>query len=75
MAKQEDDKIIDELIKINKSLNQMDNKLAIMEVDLRHHIKRSDKHERWLMTLIVLLAAGAGAGIVPLLPMVKALLP
>lgn len=63
-----DDKIVQELVKIN-------NKLAVMEVDLRHHIKRSDKHERWLMTLIVLLAAGAGAGIVPLLPMVKALLP
>ena len=64
----DDKKIVDELIKINLRLQSI-------EVDLRHHIKRSDKHERWLMTLIVLLAAGAGAGIVPLLPMVKTLLP
>lgn len=75
MSRERDTAIVEELIKINKNLNQMDNKLAVMEVDLRHHIKRSDKHERWLMTLIVLLAGGAGAGLVPLLPMVKALLP
>lgn len=68
MAREDDKKMVEELVKINT-------RLASIEVDLRHHIKRSDKHEKWLMTLIVLLAAGAGAGIVPLLPMVKALLP
>ena len=62
------DEVVAELVKMNSKLERM-------EIDLRHHIKRSDKHEKWLMTLIVLLSAGAGAGLVPILPMVKALLP
>ena len=56
-------------------LHKIDKRLERIEVDLRHHIKRSDKHEKWLMSLIVLLSASAGAGVLQIMPMVKSLLP
>ena len=62
----EHDELKAELVKINL-------RLKAIEIDLRHHIKRSDKHERWLMVLIVMLAGSAGAGIIQLVPILKGL--
>ncbi len=52
-------------------LNSIDRRLSIIEVDLRHHIKRSDKHERWLMVLLIGAAVSAGAGLKYALPFVS----
>lgn len=52
-----------ELVKIDKRLSNI-------EIDLRHHIKRSDKHERWLMVMIVGAAMTAGAGLKYVAPLV-----
>jgi predicted ATPase len=49
-------------------LTKMD--IAQMKVDLAHHIKRSDKHEKWLMVMIVGAAMTAGAGLKYVLPLV-----
>ena len=53
----------DILLGIQSQLTAINIKLAIMEVDLRHHIKRSDKHEKLLMGIIfsALMAGGASA--------------
>jgi hypothetical protein len=67
---------IEEVVKeLNETNKVIDLRLSKIEVDLRHHIKRSDKHERWMMTLIILLSGSVGAGIIQLVPLVKALLP
>lgn len=59
---------------IKKDLSEIKADISIMKVDLRHHIKRSDKHETWLMTLIVLLAGSVGAGLVQVAPAIASLL-
>lgn len=53
-----------------KALNKIEVRLASIEVDLRHHIKRSDKHEeliskqsKLINTLIIGAAVSAGAGL------------
>ena len=48
---------------IQKDITQIKLTQIAMEVDLRHHIKRSDKHERLLMAIIFtsLMAGGASA--------------
>ena len=53
----------DILLYIQAELVKINIKLAVMEVDLRHHIKRSDKHEKLLMAIIfsALMAGGASA--------------
>jgi len=61
-------------IKIMEVLNKIDTRLTSIEVDLRHHIKRSDKHEKWLMTMIVGASMTAGVGAKFLLPYVMKLL-
>lgn len=55
---------------IYEVLNSIDKRLSLIEVDLRHHIKRSDKHEKWLMTMIVGASMTAGVGAKFLLPYV-----
>lgn len=58
-----DERIVDVLNKIEK-------RLSVIEVDLHHHIKRSDKHERWLMILLIGAAMSAGAGLKAALPLI-----
>jgi hypothetical protein len=48
--------------------------IAQIKIDLAHHIKRSDKHERWLMVMIVGASVTAGIGIKHLLPFVMKLI-
>jgi hypothetical protein len=52
-----------QLSDIQKDINEIKLIQTAMEVDLRHHIKRSDKHERLLMAIIFtsLMAGGASA--------------
>ena len=44
---------------IKEGMSTMSKCLERIEVDLRHHIKRSDKHEGWMMKIIIVLAGGA----------------
>ena len=57
-------------LKILHELQNIDKRLTSIEVDLRHHIKRSDKHEKWLMTMIIGASMTAGVGAKFLLPYV-----
>ena len=59
---------------IYEVLHNIDKRLTSIEVDLRHHIKRSDKHEKWLMTMIVGASMTAGIGAKFLLPYLMKLL-
>jgi len=59
---------------IYEVLHSIDKRLTSIEVDLRHHIKRSDKHEKWLMTMIVGASMTAGIGAKFLLPYVLKLI-
>lgn len=67
-----------ELIEI---LGKIDSRLTSIEVDLRHHIKRSDQHEELIskqsktINILVLGAAvTAGAGLKSALPFIMKLL-
>ena len=53
----------EKLTKVIEKLTDIEIRISIIEVDLRHHIKRSDKHERLLMAIIFtsLMAGGASA--------------
>jgi hypothetical protein len=64
-------------IKILEALNKIEVRLASIEVDLRHHISRSDKHEELLgkqskviISLLIGAALTAGAGAKVILPYV-----
>jgi len=66
--------------RIVEALNKIEVRLASIEVDLRHHIKRSDKHEELIQkqsklinTLIIGAAITAGAGLKTLAPIVMKL--
>lgn len=67
--------------KILEVLSKIDVRLASIEVDLRHHIKRSDQHEQQLAkqskminVLVIGAAVTAGAGLKAVLPFVMKLL-
>ena len=60
---------------IKEGMSTMSKCLERIEVDLRHHIKRSDKHEGWMMKIIIVLAGGAGAGLLKIVPYLTALMP
>ena len=62
---------MDEQIRI---LSEIKEDIAEMKVDLRHHIKRSDKHENYIMKIVLILAVSAGAGILKLLPFIGKLM-
>lgn len=62
------------LCEIKEDIRQIKTDQSIMKADVAHHIKRSDKHETWLMGIIVALAVGAGAGLPYILPIVMKLL-
>ena len=66
--------------KVVEALNKIEVRLASIEVDLRHHIKRSDKHEeligkqsKLINTLIIGAALTAGAGLKAIAPVVMKL--
>lgn len=67
--------------KIVEALNKIEVRLASIEVDLRHHIKRSDKHEeqlgkqsKWINILLMGAAMSAGAGLKAALPFIMKIL-
>jgi hypothetical protein len=53
---------------IKKAITNIEKDISEMKVDLRHHIKRSDKHEKWLMTMIIGASMTAGLGARFLIP-------
>jgi hypothetical protein len=53
---------------IKEDMLNMKLDMGQVKVDLSHHIKRSDKHERILMTMIVAGSLAGGAGVKFLLP-------
>jgi len=53
---------------IKKAIVNIEKDISEMKVDLRHHIKRSDKHEKWLMTMIIGASMTAGLGARFLIP-------
>lgn len=66
--------------KVVEALNKIEIRLASIEVDLRHHIKRSDQHEqlinrqsKLINTLIIGAAVTAGAGLKAIAPVVMKL--
>lgn len=62
------------LMEIKEDMLHTKMDIAQMKVDLAHHIKRSDKHEKWLMVMIVGAAMTAGAGLKYVLPLVMKLI-
>ena len=64
-------KIMDEL---TKAIFRVEKDIAEIKVDLRHHIKRSDKHEGYIMKIVLILSVSAGAGILKLLPFISKLI-
>ena len=61
--------------KLLAALNKIEVRLASIEVDLRHHIKRSDQHEemihrqrKLINSLIIGAAVTAGAGLKSVMP-------
>lgn len=70
----DDRDIYNEVKDINSNLAEIKSSIAEIKVDLKHHIKRSDKHETWLMTLIISLSIAAGAGILKLAPFLSKLI-
>lgn len=58
---------------LKKDIQDMKQDIGEIKVDLRHHIKRSDKHEKWLMSLIILLSGSLGAGLLQIAPIIKGL--
>ena len=66
--------------KVVEALNKIEIRLASIEVDLRHHIKRSDQHEQSIQkqnklinTLIIGAAITAGAGLKIVFPVLTKL--
>lgn len=62
------------LNEIKEDIRQIKTDQSIMKADVAHHIKRSDKHENWLMVILLALAVGAGAGLPYILPIVMKIL-
>lgn len=60
--------------KLREDIAEIKQDIAEMKVDLRHHIKRSDKHEKWLMTMIVGASMTAGIGLKFAIPFLMKLL-
>lgn len=58
---------------IKKTLSEIQVDIAEIKVDLRHHIKRSDKHENHIHKIILIIAISAGAGIFKLAPFISRL--
>lgn len=59
---------------IRKDIVNMKIDMAEVKVDLRHHISRSDKHERIIMGLIIVFAVAGGIGAKWILPWLAKLL-
>ena len=66
--------ILKKLDSINEKLTTIEVRLSVIEVDLRHHIKRSDKHERLLMGIIFAALAAGGASAKYLFPILGKLI-
>ena len=62
---------MDELDKTALKEIQID--IAEIKVDLRHHIKRSDKNENYIHKIILIIAISAGAGIFKIAPFISKL--
>ena len=67
--------------KIVEALNKIEVRLASIEVDLHHHIKRSDNHEeqlkeqsKWINILLMGAAMSAGAGLKTIFPFLMKIL-
>lgn len=59
------------LQEIKNDMIQIKTDQALMKLDLQHHIKRSDKHERVIMTFVLIGGIMGGLGIKFLLPYLK----
>ena len=54
---------MEQLNNIYKSIHNIEKTLATMEVDVRHHIKRTDMLESKVQKIWYLVVLGAGAGL------------
>ena len=57
---------MDALNDIKDSVRDIKGDIREIKVDVSHHIKRSDKHEAYIMKIIMIMAISAGAGLIPL---------
>lgn len=65
---------MDKLDQILKEIQDIKLSQAGMEVDVRHHIKRTDKLETKVNYIWYLVLLGAGAGMIELAPFLKTIL-
>ena len=67
--------IVEALDHIKDDLREIKGDINEMKVDVSHHIKRSDKHETYIMKIVVILALASGAGLLQLGPYIGKLIP